>query len=443
MFYSATVKRSTRRSLFYGLLAIFFVLGAGVVLYAEGLRLDLLTGQVSKIGAIFVRSFPDDASIYLGNEPVENQSDFLSRGTLISDLFPKTYALGLKAPGYDDWHENVSVLPSLVSTLKYAVLVPASGTIVASGTANAFFVAPGTMTLTTASATIVSNGKSIGKGDLLNATLDRSAFIFKNPNGGYYLYDTQGGVMTDLSSMLLADGIASSSISGITIDPYDPTEAIVSGQKRIWLLDVPQGGVTQIEKVPANGTIGPSIAVSNASIAWTRETSSSTSEIVLYDQYTQTIADTSTTVPGTNRKLEWINGDGLLGVLQTDGSLYLYDASAEKLQKLADDAVDLSATQDGTMVASLEHSSIEIFSLNDPAGYYRFNLPDIGTIKALIWYKDNNHLFVVYPDHVSFLDLADSGLANFTTVAAGTSPIYDASADSSLYDRTEWNDRSL
>ena len=55
--------RGTRRWLFYGLLALFLIAGASVVLYAEGVRLDFTTGKISKIGAIFVRSYPDDAAI--------------------------------------------------------------------------------------------------------------------------------------------------------------------------------------------------------------------------------------------------------------------------------------------------------------------------------------------------------------------------------------------
>ena len=84
------------------------------------------------------------------------------------------------------------------------------------------------------------------------------------------------------------------------------------------------------------------------------------------------------------------------------------------------------------MIATLENRSVEIFSLADSSNYFRFNIPNVDEVQKLIWYKDDNHLFVAYPDHVALLDLADYGLTNFATVAIGTSPEYDPQ-NNSLY----------
>ncbi len=75
-----------------------------------------------------------------------------------------------------------------------------------------------------------------------------------------------------------------------------------------------------------------------------------------------------------------------------------------------------------------------MFSLTT-SDYYRFNLPDMASVESLIWYKDQTHLFVQYPDHVSFLDFADLSLHNFTTVSeisTGTVPVYDTQ-ENALY----------
>ena len=68
------------------------------------------------------------------------------------------------------------------------------------------------------------------------------------------------------------------------------------------------------------------------------------------------------------------------------------------------------------MLAALEHQSLEVFdfSTND---YYRFNLPRIGDVQSLAWYKDQTHLFANYSDHVSLLDLMDTSFTNLTTVS--------------------------
>lgn len=307
------MKRSTRRQLFYALLALFIVAGSAIVFYADGWRLDFAKWRFEKVGGIYVRSFPENAAIYLDGKLVENQSGFFSPGTLISNLLPQTYNLTLKETGYDVWQENVDVLPSFVTQFKYAVLVPRDATPAPSSTAKQ-----------------------------LAALLSQAA---------------------------------------TTTNPYDQNQKIITGKNKLSIFDITQATTTE-----------------------------------------------NTTVPGKNIAAKWISGN-LIGILQENNELYLYDTNARTLAKLADDVKDFSATKDGSMVAALEYRSLEIFSLSGQSNYYRFNLPDVPGVQSVIWYKDRAHLFVVYPDHVSFLDLADASLMNFTTVTKGSKPFYDPQAN--------------
>jgi hypothetical protein len=308
----------TRRKIFYTLVVLFFVLGSGVVLYAQGWRLDFSAWRLEKIGGIYVRSYPGDAAIYLNGKPVANDVGFLSPGTLISDLLPKTYTVSLKATGYDAWQENATVAPSQVVQFKYAVLVP---------------------TIATATPTPSSTWR---------------ALVAAEP-------------------------------TSTALDPFDATQKVVTSTDKIAIYNVIQATTTA-----------------------------------------------SVVISGKNLEVEWITPT-LLGILQNDGELYIDDATqnggTQLPQKLADDVKDFAATDDGSMVAALEGDSLEVFSLNDSSIYYRFNIPDVTAASRVIWYKDDNHLFVVYPDSVSFLDLADSALVNFTTVAQGTRPLYDQAAN--------------
>ena len=150
------MKLQTRKRIFYVFILLFVVIGAAVVLYAEGWRINLSTLDAEKAGGIYVRSYPNNAQIMLNGEPVQNQSAFLSPGTFISGLFPKKYILALSAAGYDAWTESAPVIPSLVTEMKYAVLVPKTATNVATGTiaATDYFEADGDLVVTNASATI-------------------------------------------------------------------------------------------------------------------------------------------------------------------------------------------------------------------------------------------------------------------------------------------------
>jgi len=313
---STPMTRSARRKLFYALLALFFILGIGVVFYAQGWRFDFATRRFDKVGAIYVRAFPADAAIFLNGKPVQSQVGFLSRGTLISDLFPKTYSLKLAKAGFLDWHEAAGVLPSLVTEFKYAVLIPQDATSAPSGT--------------------------------------------------------------------IADFLAA-----------------------------------QKSAIALNGA---GTAAARASVI--KKARAASTSIILYDPASKNIIATSTALAGANQKIAWVRGN-TWGVLQANGSLYLYDGDARAFRKLADDVRDFSSSADGSMVAALENKSVEIFSLDDPSGYYRFNLPNLDGIKQLAWYRDDSHLFVAYAAAIDFLDLADSGLHNFTAVANGSSSFYD------------------
>ncbi len=418
--------RTTRRLIFYLLCALFLLLGGLVVLYAQGWRVDFKTWRPEKVGAIFVQSFPVDANIMLDNTSIPNRAGFLSRGTLITDLFPRNYELTLTHDGYADWHENVQALPSLVTELKYAVLVPKTSTAVATGSIKNFLFASNELILQDADDRVTWRGNLIGQGDVLDGNTNANAIIIKNSlTGRYSLYDLAKSTSTDLSAAITGAGIDPKTITSLTIDPYNATNIIGASIHRVWVFDSADRTASFIERAPIGTIVGSYPVISPSLIAWTRlGDASNTSAVALYDKFTKVVTITSSTLPGESVITKWIHG-GLLGLLQADGSLYTYDVGSQQFQKLADDVKDFEPASNGNALAALENKSVEIFPFTDTMTYHRFNVPDVQAAQRLFWYKDFNHLFVQYPDHVAFLDIDDLSLRNFITVAQGTAPFYD------------------
>ena len=255
--------RRTRRTIFYTLVALFFIIGSAVVLYAEGWRLDLATFHTEKVGGIFVRSFPDNASITLDGKPVNNQSNFLSRGTLISNLFPRTYSLALTASGYDAWHENADVLPSLVTTMKYAVLVPQAATAVAT-TSNIknFFVIGNDFVAQHATGTIVWRNLTIGDGTIVSHSTNLTTMIFKGAAGAYMLYNFTTQKTVNLTAILASKGADSSAIGDILVDPYNDTTVLAVSKTKIWAIDPGAQTATAIGSASSGNAFAPTIASS-------------------------------------------------------------------------------------------------------------------------------------------------------------------------------------
>ncbi len=433
----------TRKYLFYGLVALFFIVGIGVTLYAQGWRLNLATFKTEKVGAIFVRSYPDDAQIILDRKPIQNTSSFLSRGTLISNLFPKDYTLTLKADGYDPWAETATVAPTLVAEMKYAVLVPSNASSAAEATNVAgFFEADGSIVTDNASGSIAvennhagtstsPSGIVIGHGTIVAHSTDFSNIIIKSPGGIYSAYDLTNATSTGLSPLFAKASITNKAITAIMIDPYDNNNVIVQTAQKFYTVNLQARTVTAFETATAGQNLESPLAISSSWLAWANyNIASSSSQIVIYDTFSGNTVDSSLSLPGHIKDLAWIRSTEL-GILQEDGELYRYDVPSETLTKVADDVRSFYPTNDGAMIAALESRSVEVFSLTT-SDYYRFNLPEIGDVESLIWYKDEAHLIVEYPDHVSFLDFEDLSLRNFTTVSEGSDPVYNAQ-DNSLY----------
>jgi hypothetical protein len=432
------MKVQTRKRIFYVLVLLFIVIGAAVVMFAEGWRINFSTLEAEKAGGIYVRSYPINAVITLNGKPVQNQSAFLSPGTFISGLFPKTYTLTLSASGYDAWTEMPQVVPSLVTEMKYAVLVPDKATNVATGTAAAagYFEADANVVVTNASATILWLGKIIGYGTVVSHSTDLKTAIIRTVSARtgattFLLYDFTNATSTNLSLLLKQSGIPSAPDTNVFIDPYDDTSVITQTPGQIVAIDSDTRRTTVVDTAAAGEAIESPIAMSPSVMAWAQfSAASGTSQIMVYDKFSGDTVDDSLVVKGPVLQLAWVRNN-VLGILESNNTLYLYNVPNEQLTSLANDVKQFYPAPDGAALAALEYHSLEIFSFTTQ-DYYRFNLPEAANVQGLTWYKDDAHLFVQYPDRVAFLDFADTNLKNLTTVSLGTDASYDPQ-ENSLY----------
>src|SRR5437870_4039956 len=106
------MRQSDRRKILWFLVFLFILVGGAAIFYAQGYRLNLSPLGIRKIGAIYIKSFPRDAGVFLDGKKIERSNHFfgtsfffLQGGTLINGLFPKKYDLSLTAPGFKDWKQ--------------------------------------------------------------------------------------------------------------------------------------------------------------------------------------------------------------------------------------------------------------------------------------------------------------------------------------------------
>ncbi len=414
----------SRRRIFYSLITCFVIIGGVVVLYVNGWRMDFKTFKIEKVGAIFVRSFPQEATITLDGKKIENKSGFFEKGTLVNGLFPQNYTLRLTLDGYEPWEEGVSVAPSLVTEVSYAVLVPKNPITVATSAPKNFWVVDGNVVTQNDNGVLAMGKNEFVRGEVVEWAKNGASLLAKRPSPNvYYAVDLDKKSAVNVTALLQKAGLTGNGFD-LTLNPENENELIISEDNKISVFNTDGRELTNIYKTKMD--IGESIAPSKFLIAWTKFSSEqNTSTVVVFDKFLKKVLEESPSLPGKSVDLRWASGKRLV-TLQDNGELYLYDYQNKKLGRIAMGARKFELSADGSWLASVENNALEVFSLDNDRDYHRFNFPEIQSVSDVGWYGDNNHLFVFYPNRVIFFDINDASLRNLTEVASNyVKAVYD------------------
>jgi len=386
-----------------------------VVLYAQGWRLDIKSFAAKKVGAIYVRSLPKEANIYINGKPVKNESGIFQAGTLINDLFPKTYKLKLSLPNYFDWQRTIAVQPSLVSEVKYAVLVPMEPAAVFAEPIKNFWIINEEILLRRTDNKLVFRNQTLKGDEVIDWAKNPQSILTKDSKNKTYIWnDLENNTSTNLNLIFRRLGpVTLTPNTKFILYPETGSKLLLVSSSSILSFDIKKGLFSNISTSTFHIA---EVSPSRAWIAWTTfDANKNISQLNLYDLLSETFKNIQKPLPGQTEKLAWAN-NSRLGILQNNGGFYIYDAATDKLSPTASDAKDFVFTDDSSKVAVLENRSLEVFSLKNE-DYWRFNLPEVGAVKKISWFRGWHHLFISYLDRTVFLDLDDLSQENITTVA--------------------------
>lgn len=113
-----------RRIFFWSLVAVFFVVAPGVVLYAHGYRFNLKRGVFVHSGSITIKSNPQSVDIKLNDEL--NSSKTLNRinsSYNLNGLIPGSYAIDISSPDFQSWDKKWDVHSGLSTEFWNVLLV--------------------------------------------------------------------------------------------------------------------------------------------------------------------------------------------------------------------------------------------------------------------------------------------------------------------------------
>jgi hypothetical protein len=219
-----------------------------------------------------------------------------------------------------------------------------------------------------------------------------------------------------------------------------PSRVLVATADTVAMLDLANSSIEALATTSAKtgGRLIPDAAAGNRRyIAYAvKLASSSGSQIRILDLSTDlVIKDRSPILESTPKKLEWM-ADGRLAILQENGTLSLYSPSNNVSDAITDDAQDFVFLGDASRVAVLEKYAVEIFSFlpnYKERDYRRFALKNNMNISRLVWFGDEQHLLVGYPDSVYLLDLNDRHLDYYEKLVDSSIWQYDSATNTLFF----------
>lgn len=418
------------RDLVFGLLVIlFFILGGGVVLYAQGWRMAFNPFAVGKVGAIYVRSFPDDATITLDGKTQKKPLGFFERGVLMNDLFPEIYQVKVAKRDYYDWSSSLLVEPSRVTSRSRVVLVPKTAVAATSTPASDFALFGNTLSLVAGTGTII-RGTTVLPGDtiLAGAADGKRLITFASKDNAYYWNDLDAATSTLFSRLFPAFRTSPKITPVFTMVPGNESLFLISASSSLSLANAETGQITVLEGGAAISALG----ASETRIAWAVfDPAHENSLLSLYDLLSETFRRQADLAPGEARRIEFLDQNDLL-LLQSDGQLYSLSLTDSSRLKIADGARDISLARNNTRLAVLEDNAIEVLPQNGDKSYFYFRIPDAKSVRSVIWYKDNDHLFLAYEDKAVFMGMEDPLMKNLAGIS-GTGRFAYAPEDNVLY----------
>jgi hypothetical protein len=424
----------SRSILFYILVLVFILGGTLVVLYSQGWRIDTRTAGLTKVGALYVKTFPKDALLKLDGDPIENKSWLLRDGTLIDNLFPRTYTLDVEAPGYKPWHQTLAVKPSLVSERKYVVLVPEEPAAVAGTTSTkAFWLLPDTSVVRRTAAGTLAGADGTLPGATVAAWSDNAQYLLlRTAADNYALYDARRATSTVLARML-GGKLDLRASPGIAFAVTGSGEIVAHTSSTLIVADPRSGTNRLVTNYPAALRIEQiALNAGGNTLAWSTYQASTKETRVTVATLASPVQTSSFVLPTPLAHLAWIPGNRL-ALLGTDGVLNVRDANGgagASLDRAAEgvDGLFLWAPENDVIVVRGDKQLLAI-PLTDEREAVQVALKDIDKIQRLEWYRDIHHVLAFYADRVDLIETDPGAEQTVTTVIdAGTD-------DGAAYDR--------
>lgn len=402
----------TRKILFYFLIILFLIISVAAIFYSNGWRFDLETLTINKLGALYFEIIPADTTITIDKTNFEFNPGIFRSGTLIANLFAKTYNVKVTKNGYQPWMKQLVVQPSLVTQAPLALLLPEKfnlGASIGDNIQNFWIGAKYPITLRDNALKL--NSQTI-IGNRIETWSKDGSQIITELNNSYFLVnlDTPANAV-NLNLMLknLQGQKDASSIWIAGFSPLNKNQIILATQKALYLLDIRTLIAETIHKEPVEA-----LTSQNNEIFF-----SSAGKIFIYNLVLKIKTPLMDFAFESIKDILLSQSNDYMAILEKNGTLYIADRKSPAPKQIAQRISIAVFSPDGKKIAFLsDKKELLVHTLiaksQNSEKLARFNLGTIGT--EIAWHKNSEYLFVEYPSGVYLLETSGLPPINLQTI---------------------------
>lgn len=412
-----------RRKLLAFFIVLFVIIGALVVLYSQGYRLDTSPLSITKIGAVYIESYQNPINIYLNDTYYKDKSGLLTKGTLLSSVIPKKYHISIQKDGFLEYTKNIEVFPSQVVRFFNVLLVPKN-------------ISYATSTIASSSDAILDD--LMIQGSLTHTSTSKGAQFSTHT----IPTDPTHASSTSLSINKVLTSVSRQKFSQFMFYSYNPSELLATSSTGIYRIQTTEPSVTFLASstLPYAYTIQDNIltfVAPQSTVATTTSTkakqSKETNPLASFVRI-DINSGTTTQIPlNTERRVQSIMSlytkNNLIAFITTDKSLTLYDVDKKLEKVISQHAVSALFSPDAKkLLYKGEDGKIHIYVIKDEletmdakAGDdITLSLINTSGIRSIAWYQDSAHMILMYSDEIKLAEVTQKEPNNHFTIWHGS-----------------------
>ncbi|MEK7506022.1 MAG: hypothetical protein AAB572_00255, partial [Patescibacteria group bacterium] len=394
----------TRRTLFYFFILIFVLVGAYLLIAAQGWVLDLNNLKIVKTGGLFLKYEPTDASVEVNGKIKDVSQGVITSGAFISRLAPGEYRIKLEKPGYLPWEKKLVVGSAVVTSASQIRLWPEKWPLkeVATSSISDFWLTGSGAILKLKDDSLHLDGYILrGRNVILSDS--NSNFIITGDGKNYFLTDLENPkAATNIADLL--DPIIP---QNYFIHPFNGNKILITTADALYSLEPKRPKLEKLTDV--KGIMNAALSSSEIFLEDAK------GDLMIFNFLLQTTTVYKLNLPETAR-IEASPDGSLVFFFGNDGALSTFDRSSKELASSTEKISNLFISPDEKRMALIfKDGSVPLLALED---YYadgnvrkgdKWNISSgNGNIGGLEWLGDDVNYGLILSGGKLFLTELDS-----------------------------------